>query len=103
MLAPDVMIQRSIKKEESLAAATAHRDKLNRIAVNSDWFESKVKYDFTDGKKRDDKYMKVEISCANMELMKRRRARLQQLYDNDRLGHEKEFHLAGLAFQSKLY
>eukprot|EP00929_Paragymnodinium_shiwhaense_P093942 TRINITY_DN5427_c0_g1_i1.p2 TRINITY_DN5427_c0_g1~~TRINITY_DN5427_c0_g1_i1.p2 ORF type:complete len:107 (+),score=29.56 TRINITY_DN5427_c0_g1_i1:127-447(+) len=96
---PDWLIQRSIAQDNKYAAANAYASDMKKVSQSTEWFESKVKYDFKDGEKRSAAFIAQEMECANVELKSRRRARLKALYENETRVFEDELADLGLAVQ----
>lgn len=98
-LRPDFLIQKRIHEDNKNARAAEYAQKLRSISQNTQWFESKTKYEFTDGEKRSQAYIKQEMQCANLELKTRRSTRLRMLYENEARAYEEELAAMGLAVQ----
>merc|ERR1712098_413593 len=96
---PDFLIKQRIAQDNSYAAASAYNRKMEAIKQNTGWFESKIKYEFADGEKRSQAFVRQEMQCANNELKLRRRVRLQLLYENEARAYEEELSSLGLAIQ----
>mmetsp|Transcript_114941 Transcript_114941/g.324854 ORF Transcript_114941/g.324854 Transcript_114941/m.324854 type:complete len:107 (+) Transcript_114941:124-444(+) len=96
---PDFLIQKRIAQDNQYAAATNYANQLYSVSQNTEWFESKTKYEFKDGEKRSQAFIKQEMECASAELKVRRRTRLKLLYENEARAFEDELGQMGLAIQ----
>lgn len=96
---PDFLIQKRVAQDNALAQCAAYSQQMSRVAQNTGWFESKVKYSFNDGEKRSQAFIKQEMDCANSELKTRRKTRLKLLYENEARAYEDELGRLGLAIQ----
>merc|ERR1711881_771449 len=77
---PDYVIQKRVAVDTKYAFAEAAAKDLAKVQCATEWFESKIKYDFHEAAKRNDGFIKEEIEAANIELKKRRNERLKNLY-----------------------
>merc|ERR1719502_1979190 len=100
---PDFLIQKRVAQDNHYAACGAYANKMKSISQNSSWFEQKTKYDFNDGEKRSEAFIKQEMDCANAELKTRRQTRLKLLYENEARAYEQELGELGLAIQRMNY
>jgi len=96
---PDFLIQKRVALDNKFSASAAYAQQLKSVAQNTEWFESKTKYEFADNEKRSEAFIKQEMSCASQELKKRRHARLKQLYEHEARNFEDELRGIGLAVQ----
>ena len=96
---PDFLIQKRVAIDNKYAESEAYNRKLNSIAQNTEWFEGKTKFEFTDGEKRSQAFIKQEMEAANAELKARRHTRLKLLYENEARAYEHELNQLGLAIQ----
>jgi len=102
-IGPDYLIKRRVKINDRLHDAEAYKREIVKQHGVTSWFESKMKYDFQDNKKREDEAMKTEISQANLELTRTRNHRLQLLYEHENRVYEAELRELGLAVIRQLY
>lgn len=98
---PDFLIQRRVAEENRRADSDTYHQKMQSISVNTNWFESKTKFEFSDGEKRSKAFMQQEMGCANSELKLRRHTRLKLLYENEIRAYEEELAQRGLAIQRR--
>lgn len=96
---PDFLIQKRVAMDNKYAESSVYCQKMVRISQSTAWFESKTKYDFVDTEKRNDAFIKKELEAANAEIKKRRRQRLQLLYEHEARAYEDELNQLGLAIQ----
>ncbi len=70
---------------------------MKTIGIITDWHENKQKYAVQHENFRTEKAIREELISANVELKIRRKARLQQLYQNEMAKYEAELNEKGLA------
>mmetsp|Transcript_51163 Transcript_51163/g.119921 ORF Transcript_51163/g.119921 Transcript_51163/m.119921 type:complete len:108 (+) Transcript_51163:74-397(+) len=100
---PDFLIQKRVASDNKLAHAAAYNQKMQTIKMKTQWFESKIKYEFADSEKRSKAFIQQEMDCANKELKIRRQKRLKMLYEYEARAYEEELASLGLAIQRHHY
>jgi hypothetical protein len=96
---PDYLIRKRVEEDNKYAIAETFARDVAKVQVATEWFEGKIKYDFNEGAKRNDGFIKDEIDMANVELKKRRTERLKHLYLAEARMYEEELRSMGLAVQ----
>lgn len=100
---PDYLLKRRIKIDEKYAEADGYKKKMGMLAGTTGWFESKIKYDFQDGEKRQRDEIKMEIEEANIEIKRVRKHRLTKLYEKEAREFEEELRHMGLSVIREMY
>lgn len=74
-------ILKNIEKNKKYEDADNYAKKLENIAKDVNWFETKTKYDNYYKIKNIQNKTSSEVEAARQELLKSRRARIKELYD----------------------
>jgi len=74
-------ILKNIAKNEKYEDADNYAKKLQNIAKDVNWFETKTKYDNYYKIKNLQNKTSLEVEAARQELLKSRRARIKELYE----------------------
>lgn len=89
-------IYKGIKVNQKFQEAEQYAKKLEGIARTTNWYESKVKYEKARNVIEERKKVQEELHFGEIELKRRRRVKLEELYRSENEKYEAELKERGL-------